>query len=469
MHRTAVAEKSDKRDMFMRNADEQLVDHLLAEHHAQINPVASTLQQTSNESEKVCFSSAYQEAIAIAIRRGAPLASYSIDRRSLFNASQGLRSDTVEALICFWCSRRFPYRRTASANEISWHNPAMTTRCSDDSQAVEYDFLGIPRVHVADIFGMDSYLDKYGQCDPEGPDLRQCPEEFRDFHLKIPFTNGTVKVLCCPEDRDCRDESCRKGDSCCPQCKIPVCMECDRSKINREGRFQMPPAALANDLMIFYAPRELYTQNVTILEMICASPCLTSMICFSLEKKYRGQRAFDDKVHMNRHRVGARGNATSFPLPWQNLLQQLQGDEPDLPHTGVALSSFVSVLLKTSDEDDTKESLAKFIHQALVRRDVVVTLIANAVERGHLAYRHLDLHRVRQKAQELPEHGVPAHILKLLPYDDMLDKIQVQKAATPVPGRTEVEDAALSLAQLKPNGVVLEQSSYDEADIMLNV
>jgi hypothetical protein len=96
---------------------------------------------------------------------------------------------------------------------------------------------------------------------------------------------------------------------------------------------------------------------------------------------------------------------------------------------------------------------------------VVVTLIENAVERGHRAYRHLDMHRVRQKAQELPEHGVPAHILKLLPYDDMLDKIQVQKAATPVPGRTAVEDAALHLAQLKPNGVVLEQSSYDEADI----
>ena len=213
----------------------------------------------------------------------------------------------------------------------------------------------------------------------------------------------------------------------------------------------MPPAALVNDLMIFYAPRELYTQNVTILEMICASPCLTSMICFSLEKKYRGQRAFDEKVHMNRHRMGARGNATSFPLPWQNLLQQLHGDEPDLPHTGVALSSFVNVLLKTSDEGDTKESLAKFIHQALVRRDVVISLIENAVERGHRAYRHLNMVRVRQKAQELPENGVPAHILKLLPYDDMLDKIQVQKAATPVPGRYTVEDAALtfSAAQAK--------------------
>ena len=161
----------------------------------QIDPVASVLKQSSGESEKVCVASAYQEAIAVAIRRGAPLASYSIDRRSLFNASQGLRSDTVESLVCFWCSRRYPYRRTASANEISWHNPAMTVRCSDDAHAVEYDFLGIPRIDVASIFGMDNYLDKYGQCDIEGPDLRQHQEEFRDFHLNIPFTSGTVKVL----------------------------------------------------------------------------------------------------------------------------------------------------------------------------------------------------------------------------------------------------------------------------------
>ena len=49
----------------------------------------------------------------------------------------------------------------------------------------------------------------------------------------------------------------------------------------------MPHAALANDLMIFYAPRELYDREVTVLEMICASTCVTSMICFTLEAKYR--------------------------------------------------------------------------------------------------------------------------------------------------------------------------------------
>ena len=78
---------------------------------------------------------------------------------------------------------------------------------------------------------------------------------------------------------------------------------------------------LANDLMIFYAPRELYTLNVTVMEMLCASVCLTSMICYTLEAKYRSEKPgsgggnpFDATVHMARHRTGARGNATSFPF-----------------------------------------------------------------------------------------------------------------------------------------------------------
>ena len=123
----------------------------------------------------------------------------------------------------------------------------------------------------------------------------------------------------------------------------------------------MPPAALANDMMIFYAPKELYTKKVTVMEMICASVCLTSMICFRLEKKYRGERAFDEQVHMQNNRMAARANATSFPLPWQDLLMQLEhnddaneaGTGPDLPRSGEELSNFVSILLKTSDDGRT--------------------------------------------------------------------------------------------------------------------
>ena len=45
----------------------------------------------------------------------------------------------------------------------------------------------------------------------------------------------------------------------------------------------MPPAALANDMMIYDAPTELHTENVKLMDVLCANVCLTSMICFALE------------------------------------------------------------------------------------------------------------------------------------------------------------------------------------------
>ncbi len=53
--------------------------------------------------------------------------------------------------------------------------------------------------------------------------------------------------------------------------------------------------------------------------------------------------------------MGARGNATSIPMPWQEILRMLQevdqevenGVAPDLPHAGDTLVDWVQVLLKT--------------------------------------------------------------------------------------------------------------------------
>ena len=119
----------------------------------------------------------------------------------------------------------------------------------------------------------------------------------------------------------------------------------------------MPPAALANDLMIFCAPRELYDRDVTVLEMICASTCVTSMICFTLEAKYRAQSPYDETVNMARHRMGTRGNATTYPIPWQDIMATMD-DKPSLPRTGEELADVVSVILKTSDED-SPEGMAR--------------------------------------------------------------------------------------------------------------
>ena len=208
----------------MQHADKTLVDYLISEHKVSLQPVAYELLRDCKD-ERVCFASAYNEAIAVAIRRGAPLASYAIDRRNLFNCCQGVRDDTVETLTCFWCARRFPYRRTASQNPIMWHNPALRYRCCEEDGTENKDFLGVSQDATKEIFGLDAYLSRYGNCDPDGPDLSQRLDEFADFYLDVPFAVETVKVLCCPEDRDCEDAACRSGTTCCEKCRIPVCLE----------------------------------------------------------------------------------------------------------------------------------------------------------------------------------------------------------------------------------------------------
>ena len=69
------------------------------------------------------------------------------------------------------------------------------------------------------------------------------------------------------------------------------------------------------------------------------------------------------------------------------------------------------------------------------------------------------------KAKDLPDKVVPPEIIKLLPLDGLLDRIQIQKSATPVATPGTLEEAAANIDTMRPNGVVLEKSSHDEIDI----
>ena len=85
--------------------------------------------------------------------------------------------------------------------------------------------------------------------------------------------------------------------------------------------------------------------------------------------------------------------------------------------------------------------MAGLVHQASVRADVVVAPIEEMENRGRRSYKNLDMGRVRQKAKEtLPESGVLPEIVRLVEIsseDDSLDRIQIQKEATPVAGRCQ--------------------------------
>ena len=243
----------------------------------------------------------------------------------------------------------------------------------------------ITQEETQQIFGLATYMTKYGSQGAGHPDLRELDsvEELREWSLEVPFGLETVTVLCCPEDRQRLRPGCMEGKRVCAQCQLPLCREC-KPYLSREWKpfLQcsdpcMPPFCLGNDLMVFFAPRELYTLDATVMDMLCASVCITSMITFTLEMKYRTQQAhgtsahpYDWSVHMARHRMGSRGNVTSFPLPWEALLQTLRkGDDnsapPELPWVGAELADKVSILLKTNDDNDPKAA-AQLIHQAHV-------------------------------------------------------------------------------------------------------
>ena len=95
-----------------------------------------------------------------------------------------------------------------------------------------------------------------------------------DWHLNASLDDVALKVLCCPEDAQCvlleRNE--HGKHECCDQCVAPVCREC--SSHLYASKPQLPPSALANDMMIFYPPFSLYKEKVTMMEMICASVCV---------------------------------------------------------------------------------------------------------------------------------------------------------------------------------------------------
>ena len=231
-----------------------------------------------------------------------------------------------------------------------------------------------------------------------------------------------------------------------------MCTECHSKLCKRTP--ELAPAALTNGMMIYYAPTELYELNATVMKVLCVSVCITSMICFTFENKYRSNRSFDEHAHANQYRMAARGNATSFPLPWHYLLQQLQAgdDQADpsnlvaLPRTGYDLANVVSVLLnKSADAIESDTDLARLVHQAMIRRDVVVKLIASMERRGHRAYRHVVMDDVERRVQVLPEDGVPLEILKLLSLDQLLEQLHIQKSATPVSTPQSVQEAAAHL------------------------
>jgi hypothetical protein len=154
-------------------------------------PVADLLPACFPKKERIF--AAYNEAIAVKVREGAPLASYSIDRRCLRKYAEATSGDQIQAPICFVRACICPRGSALANNPIERRRPKLHPDL----------FFFSDEKTTQSLLSWDSYLEKYGK-DPLGHfDLSRCPHECDDWWIDVPFGNAYVRVLCCPEGRTC--------------------------------------------------------------------------------------------------------------------------------------------------------------------------------------------------------------------------------------------------------------------------
>lgn len=87
-----------------------LAKHVVEDHMEDLQESMSCFEAVRPcviENQQVLALSVYNEGIAMAVRRGAPLASFSIDRKCLQQYTYHLTNSETKSLVCFVCARRF--------------------------------------------------------------------------------------------------------------------------------------------------------------------------------------------------------------------------------------------------------------------------------------------------------------------------------------------------------------------------
>ena len=129
----------------------------------------------------------------MAVRRGAPLASFSIDRKCLQQYTYHLTNSDTKSLVCFVCARRFVHVSGDKNNDIELR--ALLTEQSDSmSDGTSLLFLGMQREDALGMFGLKTYCEKYGKMS-ENVQLNEDHEEFADWHVLVRFKKDDAKVL----------------------------------------------------------------------------------------------------------------------------------------------------------------------------------------------------------------------------------------------------------------------------------
>ena len=198
----------------------------------------------------------------------------------------------------------------------------------------------------------------------------------------------------------------------CKDCRVPVCTSCQGKLWQADGKSNVP-MSLANDNWYGYVQDIIARLNVRWIECACASICWTSQIIYHLEEPYGHLMAND--MRGAEGRTAVRGTVTSFPMPAEAILRNLQRamDQSTLmllPHDGTVLA--ILVRLHLTGKVDAKKYLKEFE----VRADVVVQLFRELVSRGFPGYVNYRIDELEERTRKLFKSGaaafVPEEVLK---------------------------------------------------------
>ena len=268
-------------------------EHLLEEHQDETTQAAMVALGKPNLPASKQIFAVVNAAIGEKAAASPPLVCNSMDRRALRWFYEAAKD--MECLICFICACNFPrIGGPGATSQIEWR------RCQKQAIASPYfqDLFGLSQRETEEKLGVKTFIERFGS---KLPNLAREPwkTELLDWQCAVPFAQGTVYVLCAPEDWRCKRKHAPK--TLCPKCHVPICNTCWKFL---KGKRQ-PQAALANDMWTGYVPKLLYQMEATYMEMLLASPYILSLICFVLEvEKEHVGNVLQLQAHMQRHRTG---------------------------------------------------------------------------------------------------------------------------------------------------------------------
>ena len=151
--------------------------------------------------------------------------------------------------------------------------------------------------------------------------------------------------------------------------------------------------------MVRYVQEVIARLDVRWIECACASLSWTALITYHLGEPYG--HLMNSTMQGPERRVAARGNVTSFLMPWEDILRNVQhaaegSTKVPLPHDGAVLAALLHVHIVGNSLD-----VSKHLREVHIRPHVVRMLLEELIQRGFPGYGAYSVDGVRQRVRAL--------------------------------------------------------------------